>query len=163
EMAGLCARTGTPLVIGHMQGSPPTMQDAPHYDDVVAEVTAQLRAGAATALAAGVPSVLVDPGLGFGKTADHNLSLLRSLPLAIAHPVVVGASRKGFIGWLGGAVDPDHRDPGSIAVHLFAAQHGAALVRAHDVAGHVQALAVDRAVRPAGRGGPSDERRVIES
>jgi dihydropteroate synthase len=161
EMVGVCATTGTPMVIGHMQGSPPTMQDAPQYDDVVGEVTAHLRERAATALAAGVPSVLVDPGLGFGKTADHNLSLLRSLPLAVEHPVVVGASRKGFIGWLGGAVDPGQRDAGSIAVHLFAAQHGAALVRAHDVAGHVQALAVDRAVRPSGRGA-SDEHRVIE-
>ena len=124
------------------RGTPATMQDHPTYDDVVAEVTASLRDGAGRALAAGVPSVLVDPGIGFGKTIEHNLALLRALPLDVAHPVVVGASRKGFIGRLTGTTAPADRDAGTLAAHLFAAQRGVALVRAHDVAAHVQALTV---------------------
>jgi dihydropteroate synthase len=142
DMATVCATTGTPLVIGHMRGTPATMQHDPTYDDVVAEVTAALRDGARRALAAGVPSVLVDPGIGFGKTLDHNLALLRALPLDVEHPLVVGASRKGFIGRLTGAADPADRDAGTLAAHLFAAERGVALVRAHDVASHIQALAV---------------------
>ncbi len=142
DMVGVAAATGTPLVIGHMLGTPATMQDHPTYDDVVAEVTASLRDGAARALAGGVPSVLVDPGIGFGKSVEHNLALLRALPLDVAHPVVVGASRKGFIGRLTGATRPADRDAGTLAIHLFAAQRGTALVRAHDVAAHVQALTV---------------------
>ena len=147
EMVEVCARTGTPLVVGHMRGTPATMQEEPTYDDVVAEVTAALRAGAAAALGAGVPSVLVDPGIGFGKTTAHNLALLRALPLDAGQPLLVGVSRKGLIGHLAGPIAPADRDAGSLAVHLFAAQHGAAMVRAHDVAGHVQALAVDAALR----------------
>ena len=141
-MAALVADRGAGLVLMHMQGSPRTMQDDPTYDDVVAEVTAALRDGAARALAAGVPSVLVDPGIGFGKTLEHNLALLRALPLDVDHPVVVGASRKGFIGQLTGARTPADRDAGTLAAHLLAAQRGVALVRAHDVAAHVQGLAV---------------------
>jgi dihydropteroate synthase len=142
EMVTVAATTGTPLVIGHMLGTPATMQDDPTYDDVVAEVTASLRDGARRALAGGVPSVLVDPGIGFGKTLDHNLALLRALPLDVDHPMVVGASRKGFIGRLTGARTPADRDAGTLAAHLLAAQRGIALVRAHDVAAHVQGLAV---------------------
>ena len=142
DMVTVCATTGTPLVIGHMRGTPATMQLDPTYDDVVADVTAALRAGARRAIAAGVPSVLVDPGIGFGKTLDHNVALLRALPLDVEHPLVVGVSRKGFIGRLTGAGSPTDRDAGTLAAHLVAAQRGVALVRAHDVAAHVQALAV---------------------
>jgi dihydropteroate synthase len=148
-MAEVCRATGTPIVIGHMQGTPATMQDDPHYDDVVAEVTAFLRQRAAWALGAGVPAVLVDPGIGFGKTTEHNLALLRALPLDVDHPVVIGASRKGFIGRLAGPAAPPERDPGSLAAHLFAAQRGVAMLRAHDVRGHRQALIVDAALRRA--------------
>ena len=142
DMVMVAARTGTPLVIGHMLGTPATMQDDPTYDDVVAEVTVALRDGAARALAAGVPSVLVDPGIGFGKTLEHNLALLRALPLDVDRPVVVGASRKGFIGHLTGARTPADRDAGTLAAHLLAALQGVAMVRAHDVAAHVQGLTV---------------------
>jgi dihydropteroate synthase len=142
EMLTVCAASGTPVVIGHMRGTPATMQLDPTYDDVVADVTAALREGAGRALAAGVPSVFVDPGIGFGKTFDHNVALLRALPFDIEHPVVVGASRKGFIGRLTGATTPAERDAGTLAAHLVAAERGVALVRAHDVASHVQALAV---------------------
>lgn len=147
DMAAVCATAGVPVIVGHMRGTPATMQEHASYDDVVAEVTAELRARAAIALDAGVPSVLVDPGLGFAKTAEHTVALLRAMPLAIDAPIVIGASRKGFIGRLTGVERADERDAGTIAVHLFAAQRGAAIVRAHDVAGHVQALAVDRVLR----------------
>jgi dihydropteroate synthase len=102
-----------------------------------------------------VPSVLVDPGIGFGKTTEHNLALLRGLPLDIDAPVVVGASRKGFIGHLAGPTPPERRDPGTLAVHLFAAQRGVALVRAHNVSEHVQALNLDRALRHPGTPAPN--------
>jgi len=150
EMVAVCATAGVPIVVGHLPGTPATMQEAAHYDDVVAEVTGALRAARDTALAAGVPSVLADPGIGFGKTSAHNIALLRSMPLEVDAPIVVGASRKGFIGRLTGVAEADRRDPGTLAVHLFAAQRGAALVRAHDVAGHVQALAMDWALREPG-------------
>ena len=147
-MVEVCARLGAAACIMHMQGEPRTMQAHPHYDDVVTEVTAYLRAQAERARAAGVPGMLLDPGLGFGKTLTHNLELLRGLPgLTVGpDPVLVGASRKRFIGTLGGASVPEDRDPGSIAVHLHAARHGAAMVRVHDVAGHVQALRLQRAL-----------------
>jgi dihydropteroate synthase len=122
------------------------MQLAPTYGDVVADVTSFLAARADAALARGVPSVLVDPGIGFGKTVAHNLALLRAMPLDTPHPVLIGASRKGFIGQLAHVPVPADRDAASIAVHLFAAERGAAMVRAHDVAGHVQALAMAAAL-----------------
>ena len=99
-------------------------------------------------VAAGVPSAMLDPGLGFGKTIEHNLALLRSMPMK-GRPVLIGASRKRMIEQLGGRPSELHRDPGSVAIHLFAAQRGAAMVRVHDVAMHREALAVDRAVRRA--------------
>ncbi len=143
-MQRVCAERGAPACVMHMQGEPRTMQQHPVYNDVVAEVFGFLRERAAQARAAGVPGVLLDPGIGFGKTLEHNLSLLRALPELTAgpEPVLVGASRKRFIGTLGGEAEAARRDPGSIAVHLHAATSGAAMVRAHDVAGHVQALRV---------------------
>ncbi|HRE02272.1 MAG TPA: dihydropteroate synthase, partial [Ilumatobacteraceae bacterium] len=86
EMVAACADLGVPVVVVHMRGEPAQMQVDPRYDDVVAEVTAHLRDRAGHALAAGVADVMVDPGLGFGKTVEHNLALLRALPLAIDHP-----------------------------------------------------------------------------
>jgi dihydropteroate synthase len=118
------------------------MQEAPRFDDVVAEVGAELRAARAAALADGVPDVVLDPGIGFGKTTAHHLALLRATGTlaALGAPLLVGASRKRFLGEVTGEAVADRRDPGSIAVHLEAAARGAALVRAHDVVGHVQAL-----------------------
>jgi dihydropteroate synthase len=147
-MRAVCAEAGVPAVVMHMRGEPATMQQAPAYDDVVAEVWGWLGERAGAALADGVPSVLVDPGIGFGKTFAHNLALIRSLPGPDpAMPVLVGASRKRFVRTLGGLDDTTGSDAASIAVHLFAAQRGAAMVRVHDVAGHVQALAADAALR----------------
>lgn len=148
QMVQVCAGTGAPACVMHMQGEPRTMQDAPHYADVVAEVHGFLRAQAERVRGAGVPAVLLDPGLGFGKTLEHNLALLRALPDLTAGewPVLVGASRKGLVGRLADVPDPAQRDPGSVALHLHAARQGAALVRVHAVAEHVQALRVQAAL-----------------
>jgi dihydropteroate synthase len=137
-----CARLGVPAVASHLRGEPATMQAAPRFEDVVAEVAAELRAARAAAQAAGMPDVVLDPGIGFGKTTDHHRALLRATAelAALGAPLLVGASRKRFLGEVTGETVAARRDPGSIAVHLEAAARGAALVRAHDVVGHVQAL-----------------------
>ncbi len=148
KMVRVCAVAGAAACIMHMQGEPRSMQTSPEYGDVVAEVFGYLHSQGHMALQAGVPSVLLDPGIGFGKTLTHNLELLRALSELTAGPdlVLVGASRKKFIGTLGGAEQAADRDPGSVAVHLHAARHGAAMIRVHDVAGHVQALRVQAAL-----------------
>ena len=150
EMVGVCAEAGAPACVMHMQGEPRTMQKNPVYADVVAEVHGFLRAQAARVLAAGVPDVLLDPGIGFGKTLEHNLALLRATHALTAGlpPVLIAASRKRLIDYLAGVPDAAQRDPGSLAIHLHAARQGAALVRAHDAAGHVQALRVQAALEP---------------
>lgn len=148
----VAAAGGAGWVAVHMQGAPPTMQAAPHYDDVVAEVFSFVLARAQVALAAGVEEVWVDPGIGFGKTADHNLTLLHHLPeLAAAASatgcagVVVGTSRKRFLGLLAapaGSREPagvEDRMEGSLATAVLAMVAGAAMVRVHDVAATVQA------------------------
>ncbi|WP_246351058.1 dihydropteroate synthase [Deinobacterium chartae] len=143
-MLEVCARHAAPAVIMHMRGEPRTMQHNPHYDDVVAEVHGYLEAQARVALEAGLPSVMLDPGIGFGKTVAHNLSLLRALNdlTARGYPVLLGASRKRLIEVLAGVPEPARRDPGSLALHLWGVQAGVALLRVHDVAGHAQALRV---------------------
>ena len=146
-MVSMCASLGVPAVVMHMRGTPADMQLDPQYDDVVAEVVAWLTAQADLAHAAGIPDVMVDPGIGFGKTIDHNLALLAALPLTTAHPVLIGMSRKRTIQQLAHLDPSASRDAGSIAAHLFAAHRGAAMVRVHDVAGHAQAFAVDSALR----------------
>src|SRR4051794_5600791 len=146
ELADIVAQAGAKVGwIGmHMQGEPPTMQDEPHYDDVVAEVSAFLveRAGKAAAAGVDLSQIWIDPGIGFGKTIDHNLSLLRHLRSLVGTgwPVVVGVSRKGFVGRLSGGAPADDRLEGSLALASWAAAEGAAIVRVHDVAPTVQAL-----------------------
>ena len=139
------------LVVMHMLGEPRTMQENPHYDDVVAEVGGYLVAQATMLEAAGVTRerIALDPGIGFGKTLEHNLALLRALPelAALGYPLVVGVSRKRFIGELSGVEAPAQRVPGSLAAACYAAEHGAHVVRVHDVAPTVQALAVSLALR----------------
>ena len=148
EMRRVCADAGAPACVMHMQGQPQTMQAAPHYGNVVDEVHAYLREQAREALNAGVPDVLLDPGIGFGKTLDHNLSLLRALPDLTAgpHPVLIGASRKRLIDLIAQVPHAADRDPGTLALHLYAARQGAAVVRAHAAAAHVQALRVQAAL-----------------
>ena len=135
----------------HMQGEPRTMQAHPHYDDVVEEVCDFLESRANACEDAGIARdhLLLDPGFGFGKTAEHNLLLLRHLPelLDLGYPVLVGLSRKSTIGELTGARDPEDRLAGSLAAASLAAWLGASVVRAHDVAATVQALAIIHAAR----------------
>lgn len=147
----VAAALGCEVVLMHMLGQPGTMQDAPVYEDVVAEVEAFLLARALTAMAAGVPreKIWLDPGIGFGKTPAHNLALLAALPrlVALGYPVLLGASRKRFIA----ALDPLGAEPaarlgGSLAVHLHGAVAGVAAVRVHDVRETVQALSVWTAI-----------------
>ncbi|MEO6122833.1 MAG: dihydropteroate synthase [Ilumatobacteraceae bacterium] len=148
DMVAVCADFGVPVVVMHMQGEPTSMQLDPRYDDVVSEVSGWLGLQADRVIAAGVPSVVLDPGLGFGKTLQHNLALLRTMPMPMfGHPVLIGGSRKRMVAQLAGRESDRHRDPGSVAVHLLAAQRGAAMIRVHDVAMHCEALAVDRALR----------------
>ena len=134
----------------HMQGEPRTMQDAPTYEDVAAEVEAFLAGRTEAALAAGVArdNIWIDPGIGFGKTLQHNLELLRSIPAfaELGYPVLVGASRKRFIAEIDDTKQSDMRIAGSLAVALHAAANGAAILRVHDVRETVQALKVQAAI-----------------
>ena len=143
-MLPLVAERGCGLVLMHMQGTPRTMQQDPRYEDVVTEVGAWLADRCAAAEAAGIAAdrLVVDPGLGFGKTLEHNLALLRGLDrVAGGRPLLVGASRKSFIGLLGGAPVAE-RLPGSLAALVAARRGGASLVRVHDVAASIQFLDV---------------------
>jgi dihydropteroate synthase len=142
SLGEVAAELGVAWVAMHAQGDPTTMQDSPLYDDVVAEVGDFLEERAAWALAAGVPEVWIDPGIGFGKTAAHNLSLLAHLDELVATglPVVVGTSRKAFLGRLLGASDgvdgpvpTDDRLEGSLATTTWSLACGASMVRVHDV------------------------------
>lgn len=151
DSLAVAAELGCTVVLMHMKGEPRTMQDAPAYDDVVAEVADHLAARARAALDAGVARdrIWLDPGLGFGKTAAHNLALTARLDrlTALGFPVLFAASRKRVIQ----AVDPAAADPldrlgGSLALALEAARRGAAVVRVHDVRETVQALAIQAAV-----------------
>jgi dihydropteroate synthase len=150
------AELGCQVVLMHMQGEPRTMQHEPHYEDVVSEVADFLATRAEAAVRAGVARdrIWLDPGIGFGKhMTRHNLPLLARLDriVALGFPVLLGASRKRFIGALSGDAPPDRRLGGSIAAALAGAAAGVAAVRVHDVAETVQALAVWSAIREAGR------------
>jgi dihydropteroate synthase len=144
----VAAAGGVGWVAMHMRGTPRTMQRDPGYDDVVGEVVAYLDERAERALAAGVTEVWVDPGIGFGKTAEHNLTLLRHLGRLVAsgHPVMIGTSRKSFLGRLTGgdavALPADDRLAGSLATAVWAMVNGAGMVRVHDVAPTRQAAMV---------------------
>ena len=146
ELAGLVAEAGVDCCLMHMLGEPRTMQEDPRYDDVVAEVKAFLEERLAFAVGEGVPEerVWLDPGIGFGKTAEHNLALLRRLDeiVAIGRPVVVGTSRKSFLGTLTGGKAETERLPGTIATNVVALERGASVFRVHDVAQVRDALLV---------------------
>lgn len=143
------AALGVPVCLMHMQGEPRSMQEDPHYGDVVADVHRFLADRLLACQLAGIDParVLVDPGFGFGKNLQHNLALLRNLGrLAELAPVMAGLSRKAAIGALTGRARPDERVAGSVAAALIAVQRGAVLVRVHDVAETREALAVWQAV-----------------
>ncbi|WP_330946934.1 dihydropteroate synthase [Thermomonas sp. LB-4] len=144
------AELGVPVVLMHMLGEPRSMQDAPEYDDVVGEVHRFLAERIFAAEMAGIArrNIVVDPGFGFGKTTQHNLQLLAQLRrfTELGVPVLAGLSRKRSIGELTSRSDPRERVAGSVAAHLIAAQHGATILRVHDVAATVDALKVWNAV-----------------
>lgn len=151
SLAPVAASHGVGYVAMHMQGTPATMQAAPTYEDVVTDVGAFLAERAKEAIEAGIREVFVDPGIGFGKTIEHNLALLRNLGaiVELGYPVVVGTSRKRFLGELTGGADVDDRLEGSLATAVQAALAGVAMVRVHDVEETVQVLRVTEAARPA--------------
>lgn len=151
DSAAVAVELGCDVVLMHMQGEPGTMQAEPHYEDVVAEVADFLQERAELAIWAGVARerIWLDPGIGFGKhPTRHNLPLLAGLDriVALGFPVLLGASRKRFIGALDDGADADHRLGGSIAAALAGAAAGVAAVRVHDVRETVQALAVQAAI-----------------
>jgi len=156
EMAGVCAEAGTRIVLMHMLGTPRTMQDDPRYNDVVAEVAEFLAVQTGLAEAAGIARdrIWIDPGIGFGKTVAHNLQLLKAIDrfAEMKLPVLVGASRKRFIGQLDRDAPESERLGGTIAACLAALAGGASMVRVHDVAPVVQALRVAAAIEAAGEG-----------
>jgi dihydropteroate synthase len=155
-MLPMVARRRVPVVLMHMRGTPATMQIDPRYDDVVGEVARFLRERLSAAVEAGVAEtdVLLDPGIGFGKTAAHNLELLRRLPeiaaAAAGRPLVVGVSRKGFIGRISGESDPANRVLGTAAAVAWSAAHGASILRVHDVAAMAQVVRVIGAIQTGG-------------
>jgi dihydropteroate synthase len=134
----------------HMRHTPPDMTRLAHYDDVAAEVTAELSARIETALAGGIArhNIAIDPGIGFAKTPAHNLELLPRLAMlaTLGCRILVGVSRKGFIGKLSDVATPHARTAGSIAAGLHALAHGASILRVHDVAETVQAIRVWRGI-----------------
>lgn len=149
-LAPLAAQAGVPVCIMHAQGDPATMQDAPQYDNVLLDVYDFLAAQVDQLEAIGIlrEQIVIDPGIGFGKTQEHNLTLLKNLSLfhGIGCPILLGASRKRFIGEIGEAPQADARGPGSIAVGLAGFAQGVQMLRVHDVAETAQALRLWKAL-----------------
>ena len=153
QSAAICTSAAVPVVLMHHRGDPSTMQDAPRYEDALVEVYLWLEERIVSALAAGIlrENIIVDPGIGFGKSVAHNLELMNGLSLfhGLGCPVVLGASRKRMIGALSNEAPADKRLPGSIALALKAVEQGAQIVRVHDVPETLQALKIWRGLRDA--------------
>jgi dihydropteroate synthase len=152
-MLEVAARHNAAVVTMHMLGTPKTMQNEPRYGDVVAEICTYLAGQAATARAAGIEDIAIDPGIGFGKTAAHNFEILRRMSefTELGYPVLVGPSRKSFLGSLPGMEASEQRLEGTIAACVVAAMQGASVLRVHDVAECKRALRVVDAIRATGR------------
>ena len=154
RLAEVVADARCPVILMHMLGEPKTMQRDPRYGDVVREVRGFLAGRAELAVAAGVreENIILDPGIGFGKTLEHNLALLNHLDsiVELGFPVLVGASRKSFIGGITGVGEAKERVPGTVATTVLAYERGATLFRVHDVRANREALAVARAILTAG-------------
>ncbi|HKZ25386.1 MAG TPA: dihydropteroate synthase [Acidimicrobiia bacterium] len=150
DMARVAAEAGAGLVLMHMLGTPKTMQVDPHYEDVVAEVTSFLveRAGAAERHGVAAEAICIDPGIGFGKTFDDNLTLLAHLELLVAtgYPVMVGTSRKSFLGRITGVDDPELRDPATEVTVALAVEQGVQAFRVHEIPGARQAVLIAEAI-----------------
>ena len=150
RMSDVVARSGAGVVIMHMQGTPMTMQASPHYQDVVVEVGDFFRQAIGLAVASGVDrmSIAIDPGIGFGKTPEHNRLLLRGLPAfaALGRPTLVGLSRKSFLGWIAGSTRIEDRFWPGVALTCFCRERGARIFRVHDVKPHREALRTTEAM-----------------
>lgn len=155
EMAPLAAATQAPVVLMHMQGTPRDMQREPHYDDLLGEISAFFRERLEFAMSQGLRRefIVLDPGIGFGKTRDHNLEILRHLEVFLEFdcPLLVGPSRKAFIGHFTGLPAGPERDVGTLAALTAAVQHGARIIRTHNVAYSRQFFAVWQAIYPPDR------------
>jgi len=153
-MATVAAEAACPVCLMHMQGEPGTMQKEPYYDDVIAEISAFFEERVEHALANGIrrENIILDPGIGFGKKLEHNLLILRHLDrfLPLGLPLMIGVSRKSFIGMIMGDGGAGERLPGTIATSVLAWQKGAQVFRVHDVAENFQALKVAEAVEAVG-------------
>jgi dihydropteroate synthase len=153
RIASVAARHGAMLIVMHMKGTPADMQIAPEYKDLIGEISEGLRASVSKALAAGVlkENIIIDPGIGFGKTAEHNLEILSRLGefKRLGYPVCAGTSRKSFIGKVLDLPGTDDRLIGSIATAVIAAMNGADILRAHDVLQTRQAVFMTDAVKRA--------------
>ncbi len=153
QALGVVARAGCAVVLMHMRGTPDTMNSFAQYDDIVAEVAAELavRLNAATQAGIAAERIVLDPGIGFAKVGEQNLALLRGLPALrrLGRPLLVGVSRKRFVGHITGVAEPRDRLGGSLAAGLFAAMQGASILRVHDVAATVQALRMWQALAPS--------------
>lgn len=154
DSLAVAAAARVPVCLMHMRGVPGTMQDRPHYEDVTAEVAGYLAARADACERAGMAreALIVDPGIGFGKTLEHNLALLKNISVfkGMGCKVLIGVSRKSFIAGLCPGAEAAERLPGSLAAALWAAAQGADILRVHDVAATRQALAVFQALGGAG-------------
>lgn len=152
-MAETVATSGLPVCLMHAQGGPETMQNDPRYDDVLLDVYDYLSAKVDAAMAMGIPRerIIVDPGVGFGKKLEHNIRLLKGISLfhGLGCPILLGASRKRFIGTIGNASEADQRAAGSVAVAMNAVSQGIQILRVHDVAETRQALSLHLAVTTA--------------
>lgn len=149
DLALVCAAQFAPVCVMHARGDPATMQDDPHYEDVLLDVYDFLSARIEALINTGIPrhSIIVDPGIGFGKTQAHNLSILNRISVfhSLGVPILLGASRKRFVGTIGQEPQADKRGAGSVGVALAAIGQGVQIIRAHDVADHRQAIALWRA------------------
>ena len=158
-MAGVVARSGAAAVLMHMKGTPATMQDDPRYDDLVGEIAAFLDDRLRVAEAAGVPRerLVVDPGIGFGKTVAHNLEILRRAAdfQALGRPLLLGFSRKAFLGRVLGGLAPEDRLEATLAAAVLAVERGAHILRVHDVGPVARAVRAAEAVLGAAPSGPA--------
>ncbi|MCY4335625.1 MAG: dihydropteroate synthase [Litoreibacter sp.] len=150
QMAETAVKSSAPICLMHAQGDPKTMQDDPHYENVLLDVYDYLESAVTKAVASGIARerIILDPGIGFGKTQAHNLALIRGLSLfhGLGCPILLGVSRKRFIGAIAGEPQADKRGPGSVAVALHGLSQAVQIIRAHDISEHAQAFALWRAL-----------------
>jgi dihydropteroate synthase len=150
-LGSLVADADLPIILMHMRGTPQTMQINPHYDDVMGDIIDFLSDSINLAVSKGIrrENIIIDPGIGFGKTADHNLTIIKELARlnSLERPILIGASRKAFIGEVLGVKEPARRDIGSLAVTAVSVMNGAHIVRVHDVKQSVDVIRMAEAIQ----------------